>query len=252
MQSSDRRKMQSLARHSAVGVSRYLQLAILFRRNIASGVWKLRQQIPTVEQLAESHGVARATVRQALGILADEKLIERFRAKGTFVIQHPQERLWCEVHTDWSGLLLSREGGEIELLSERKNVQPAPSVLHPYKSLAESYRHFRRRHSRRNEPYLLADVYIDERLCKQISRSDLKTKTSLNILANIRGLKLGDVRQTLTIGAADLETADKLEMPLNAAVAYVHRSAIDEDGCMIFVADGTYRGDFVRLDIKLR
>jgi GntR family transcriptional regulator len=249
---SDHRKTKSLIRNSAVGVSRYLQLAILFRRNIASGVWKIQQQIPTVEQLAESHGVARATVRQALGILEAEKLIERFRAKGTFVIQQPQERLWCEVHTDWSGLLLSREGGEIELLSERKNVQPAPSVLHPYKSLAESYRHFRRLHSRRNEPYLLADVYIDERLCKQIPRSDLKTKTSLNILANIRGLKLGDVRQTLTIAAADLETAEKLKMPLNAAVAHVHRSAIDEDGCMIFVADGTYRGDVVRLDIKLR
>jgi GntR family transcriptional regulator len=248
---SDHRRTKFLIRNSAVGVSRYLQLAILFRRNIASGVWKLQQQIPTVDQLAESHGVARATVRQALGILEAEKLIERFRAKGTFVIQQPQERLWCEVHTDWSGLLLSHEG-ETELLSERKNVQPAPSVLHPFKSLAESYRHFRRLHSRRNEPYLLADVYIDERLCKQIPRSDVKTKSFLSNLANIRGLKLGDVRQTITIGSADLETAEKLEMPVNAAVAHVYRSALDEDGCMIFMADGTYRGDLVRLDIKLK
>jgi GntR family transcriptional regulator len=65
-------------------------------------------------------------------------------------------------------------------------------------------------------------------------------------------LKLGDVRQTLTIGAADIETAEKLKMPLNAPVAHVHRSAVDDTGCLIFVADGTYRGDVVRLDIKLR
>src|SRR5437868_13707957 len=96
---ADQRKTKSLIKHSAVGVSRYLQLATLFRRHIASGHWKLQQQIPTVEQLAESHGVARATVRQALGILEGEKLIQRFRAKGTFVTQQPQERLWCEVHT---------------------------------------------------------------------------------------------------------------------------------------------------------
>jgi GntR family transcriptional regulator len=244
-------RKSTLIRNSAIGISRYLQLATLFRRHIASGHWKLQEQIPTVEQLAESHGVARATVRQALGILESENLIQRFRAKGTFVTQQPQERLWCEVHTDWSGLLLSREGSEIELISEEKGVQPRTS-LHPYKELAASYRHFHRLHRRRGEPYLLADVFIDEKLCKRIPRNDLKTKTSLNILANVRGLKLGDVRQTLTIGAADIETAEKLKMPLNAPVAHVHRSAVDDTGCLIFVADGTYRGDVVRLDIKLR
>src|SRR4051812_7844550 len=67
------------------GVSRYKQLATLFRRHISTGHWKVGEQIPTIEELANDYGVARATVRQALDLLADEKLIERFRAKGTFV-----------------------------------------------------------------------------------------------------------------------------------------------------------------------
>src|SRR3546814_1229236 len=67
------------------GIPRYLQLSTLFRRMIASGEWQVGSQIPTVEELAAEYGVARATVRQALGILNGEGLIERYRAKGTFV-----------------------------------------------------------------------------------------------------------------------------------------------------------------------
>ena len=89
---------------------RYLQLATLFRRRIESGHWPLGKQVPTVDDLAAACGVARATVRQALDILAEENLIARYRAKGTFVTRQSREELWCEVKTDWSGLLMSPEG----------------------------------------------------------------------------------------------------------------------------------------------
>src|SRR5689334_5554426 len=111
-------------RLSRSGVSRYIQLATLFRRRVASGEWQLGEQIPTIDQLVAECGVARATIRQALGLLEEEKLIERYRAKGTFVIRRPQEQLWCEVETNWSGLLRSREGATIELLRNRGGEAP--------------------------------------------------------------------------------------------------------------------------------
>ena len=86
---------------SRSAISRYIQLATLFRRRIESGQWPIDGQIPTVDELAVECGVARATIRQALDILENEKLIERFRAKGTFVRRQPQEELWCAVATDW-------------------------------------------------------------------------------------------------------------------------------------------------------
>jgi len=232
-------------------VSRYIQLATLFRRRIEQGVWKTGQQIPTVDDLSAECGVARATIRQALDQIEKEGLIERFRAKGTFVRQAAQERLWCEVETDWSGLLRSREGAEIQILAEQPGRDGA-SIPQTIGKPAASYRHLRRRHWRGGQPFLLADVYLDERLSPKVTDADLRSKTALKLVAGIPGVRISDARQTLTIGSADVETAAALKLPLNAPVAYVHRAAVDARGVLILVANGIYRGDVVRLDVKLK
>ena len=113
---------------SRSAVSRYIQLASLFRRRIQAGQWQVGAQIPTVEELAAECGVARATIRQALDILQIEGLIERYRAKGTFVRPRPHDQIWCEVATDWSGLLMSRQDAVIEVLVDERGKQP-PQVL---------------------------------------------------------------------------------------------------------------------------
>ena len=238
---------------SRSAVSRYIQLATLFRRRIEQGVWRIGTQIPTVDELAVECGVARATIRQALDLLEAEGLIERYRAKGTFVRNQPAaNRLWCEVETDWSGLLRSREGAEIETLGDTPGIPGATVPPAAIGEVAPSYRHIRRRHWRDGQPFLLADVYLDERLSPKVTAEDLRTKTALKLVAGIPGVRIIDARQTLTIGTADVETAAALQVPLNAPVAHVHRAAVDQRGVLVLVADGIYRGDIVRIDIKLR
>lgn len=236
---------------SRSAVARYIQLATLFRRRIESGQWKVGEQIPVVDALAAECGVARATIRQALGLLENDGLISRARAKGTFVMQRPQDQLWCEVETDWNGLLSSRQGATIEVLSSETVAAPL-LVPHPIGELASSYRHLRRRHTRDGVPFLLADVYIDQRLTRKIPAAAYSTKTALRLVAAIDGVKITDARQTLTIGSADIETAEQLHLPLNAPVAHVSRSAVDQNGDLILIANGIYRGDLVRVDIKLK
>ncbi|HEV7264762.1 MAG TPA: GntR family transcriptional regulator [Falsiroseomonas sp.] len=238
---------------SRSAVSRYIQLATLFRRRIERGAWKLGEQIPTVDDLSVECGVARATIRQALDLLEAEGLIARYRAKGTFVRSAPaSNRLWCEVETDWSGLLRSREGAEIETLGDTPGLAGTTVPPAAIGVVAPGYRHIRRRHWRDGQPFLLADVYLDERLSPKVTMEDLRTKTALKLVAGIPGVRITDARQTLTIGTADVETAAALKVPLNAPVAHVHRAAVDQRGVLVLVADGIYRGDIVRIDIKLR
>ena len=232
-------------------ISRYIQLATLFRRRVETGYWHVGQQIPTVDALAAEFSVARATIRQALTILENEGLIERFRAKGTFVIYRPQQKLWCTVESDWAGLLSARPDANIEVLSEEADAE-LHGRMHDIGTPAPAYWHLRRRHLRDGQAYLIADAYIDQRLRGRISKEALQTRTSMRLIAEVAGVKIKDARQTLTIGTADSETANLLSVPLNAPVAIVHRSAIDDSGCLVFAGIGVYRGDVVRLDVQLK
>jgi GntR family transcriptional regulator len=230
-------------------VSRYIQLAMLFRHRIEAGVWEAGERIPTVDELAAEYGVARATIRQALDQVEAAGLIDRYRAKGTFVRRGPKERLWCEVQTDWSGLLRSRDGATIEVLDVAEGIQP-PSIATSQGVTAPSYRRFRRRHWRDGQAFLLATVYLDERLWSKVTHDDLTTRTALNLVASLPGVHIADARQTLTIGSADVEIAAQLSIAVNAPVAFVDRIAIDAAGTVVLIAAGTYRGDLVRIDLK--
>jgi len=234
---------------SRSAVARYIQLATLFRRRIETGAWTVDEQIPTVDELAAECGVARATIRQAVGLLEAEGLVERFRAKGTFVRRRPQEQLWCDVEADWQSLLSSRDGAKIEILAEKPG---RPLVHHPIGSLATHYRHLRRRHWLNSQPFLYADVFIDERLARKLGHEDFTEKTALRLAAGVPGTRIADARQTLTVSTADIETAALLDMSLNAPVCHVTRTAVDQHGKVVLVSNGVYRGEIVRFDLKLK
>jgi GntR family transcriptional regulator len=80
----------------------------------------------------------------------------------------------------------------------------------------------------------------------------LQSKTALKLMADIPSLKIKDARQTLTIGTADVETSERLDVPLNSPIGIVHRSLLNRSGCLVFIGEGLYRGDMIRIDMKLK
>ena len=65
----------------------YQRLAESIRRRIVDGTYKSGEKIPSEVALCKSSGLALLTVRQALGVLVDEGLLERFPGRGTFVTE---------------------------------------------------------------------------------------------------------------------------------------------------------------------
>lgn len=233
------------------GVSLYLQLSNIFRGRIDSGEWAVGERIPTVEELYKSYGVAGMTIRQALGILEDEGLIERFRAKGTFVRARPSRDLWCDVKTDLSGLLLARPGAKIELL-EDSMIDQLPETIAEHGNDDAKYRHLKRLHTREDAHFLFADVYIAEDVSRLIKASDMTTKTAMRLVNDLKGVTIADAKQILTIERADISISQALDIPLDSPIAKVVRIAYDPSGRTLMIAVGNYRSDFVRIEMHLR
>jgi GntR family transcriptional regulator len=232
-------------------VSRYIQLASLFRQRIESGEWAVGDRIPTVKELADDCGVATMTIRQALDIIESEGLIERFRAKGTFVVERPRQDLWCEVKTDWTGLLIARDGATIEILAET-TASELPRLEAATGNPAPSYRHLKRKHTRDGHAFLLADVYVDERVSHLIPEENFTKVTAMRLVADLPGQTISNANQIVTIGAADLESAEELNLSIGDPVARVQRTAVNQNGDIILLANGIYRGDMMRIEVKLR
>lgn len=65
------------------------EIATLLRREITNGTYMVNDRLPPERALAESYGVARGTVREALNRLAREGRVEIRAGSGTYVTHAP-------------------------------------------------------------------------------------------------------------------------------------------------------------------
>ncbi|WP_028601146.1 GntR family transcriptional regulator [Ottowia thiooxydans] len=232
-------------------IARYLQLATLFRNRIASGEWGVDERIPNVEALAEEFQVARGTIREAMDVLAEEGLIERFRAKGSFVRKSPIAQGVHHLESDWASMIEMHKGVEIRVL-EQGRTKTLPAYASTTGEPAAEYEMMRRLHLRERQPYLVGRFYLDRELFRLGPPKRFLREPTLPILHDIAGARIASAHQILTVSSADIEIANLLELPLNAPIVKVHRTAVDLDGKLIYLGEGLYRGDTFKLEIELR
>jgi GntR family transcriptional regulator len=67
----------------------YVQVIERLKKDIDSGVFKENERFPSEFELARTLGVSRATLREALRVLEEEKVIIRKHGVGTFVNPRP-------------------------------------------------------------------------------------------------------------------------------------------------------------------
>ena len=88
---------------------------------------------------------------------------------------------------------------------------------------------------------------------KMLSLMMMKRKQQRKaLLKAMKSVRIAAAHQVLTIASADLEVARLLELPMNAPVAEVRRVFKDPAGTVIYLADVTYRGDAIRLEMDLQ
>lgn len=233
-----------------VPIPLYVQIADLMRQRIARGVWPRGRAVPTIEKLMEEFDVARVTVRQAIQLLAQEGLLLPQRGRGTFVTAEPSRERRLLVHSSLDDLVAMYRGDTPDL-SHIIETRDAPLLLEQDGTPAPGYHHLRRVHSRAGERYCVVSLYIDDRVFA-IAPDRFRHEVAIPLLASLPGIEIARARQTLHIATADMEIARDLQVPVNSPVGEVRRIFNNPDGSVLYLAEATYRGDYIRFEMDLK
>lgn len=245
---ADRARKASAAQYAESRVPRYLQVASALKSRIKDGRWAIGEKIATLEELEREFGVARVTIRQAIDLLQSEGLLRSYQGKGTYVTKLIESDRWLNLATDWQSLIDPIAGNVPHMLPVGD--EPPPRIEEGEGTPAPAYMFLKSLQMRGKEPFALARVHVAEHIHRRAAKQ-FASKVALAVIADMVDLKISRAHQTLTIGAADIETARHLGVALNAPTAEAHCVVTDVDGVVIYVGEITYRGDVVRINIEL-
>ncbi|MDH4987497.1 GntR family transcriptional regulator [Aminobacter anthyllidis] len=227
----------------------YIQVASVMRQRIDRGVWLPGDKISTLEELEVEFSVARVTIRQAIDLLRQEGLLDAQQGRGTFVSLKLKKNRWLNLATDLDAMIANLKDNVLKRVHIEEGAA-APELKAGEGTPAEGYTFLRSVQYNNGEPFSVVNLH----LAKHIFDKDRKRFTHSAALPQI--LEMPDVTisqapQTFTIGVADPETANLLEIGLGEPTADSRLILIDENGVAIYVASIHYHKDCFALRVEL-
>jgi GntR family transcriptional regulator len=228
----------------------YYQLGSVLREKIVSGQFTPGERIPTEAELADSYGVSRITVRQALGVLERDALIRREAGRGTFVCDLPSFSGDLKVEGSLDHLIWMGEATTIRLL-ELATVEATPRhaerlALKPGSRLTRCAR-LRFYHG---EPLSYVVMLLPEDIGRRVPKQAWKKGSILQALARL-GYALRDADQTVTASLADATLARHLHTRIGAPLLSVDRVVRTADGRPVQDVHTFYRSDIYSVRVHL-
>ena len=215
----------------------YEKVASTLRQRILQGYYKPGMSLPPERELCDTLHVSRITIRRALEILEEERLVDRLHGSGTYVSPHPSQRIPLMV--DYTGsmrrhapalkrqlLFWQHEPPQTEMASGM-GLAPDSMVLHA-----------RRRDRSDRTAVAVDDTYLPAPFSKRINAAILKRVDFVEVWIKTEHLHIERITQRVEAVAATPEWASLLEvapgMPLlRATEIYFSQGGV---ACGLFIS----------------
>jgi len=227
----------------------YQQLAQLLRHEINTKQAEGEvYQLPSENELAERHGLSRATVRHALDELVRDGWIYREKGVGSFA---PVRRIEQDlVHLVSTTEDMRRRGWP--LITKVLDLQQLSASLRVAQALglpveASVYQLCRLRIVN-DTPLSLQTAFLPVALCPKLEENDL-TGSLYRLLETRYGVRLWTGQETLRARGATEQEAGLLGIREGAPVMYAERVTYAADGVAAEYLEAVWRGD--RYDFKV-
>ena len=222
----------------------YYQLKNDFIKKIASGVWKAGECISSERELCEIYDVSRMTIRQAIGELVQEGILNRKKGKGTFVCEQKVNQKDMMSFTEMikqSGRSLQTKVVEFEIIDTPEDIQDVFILDRLYK--------ISRKRIVDNECIAVETVYIPVDYCGHLNKEMLEG--SLYKVLEGFGYIITNSNSSIVAVNVDDETRKILECEIDTPILKVVSKTFTNTDKLLFLEEAFYKSDKFTLQVNI-
>ena len=228
----------------------YVQIRDRLRRQILDGSYEVHARLPSENEMMNTFGVSRITIRQALRDLHNEGLVFSAQGKGTFVskpkaVQNVQrlegfgEAMAAQGYEASARVLSIQQMKAPKAVAAALDLQPGDDVVE-----VKRVRYLNR------SPVCIDDSYFPMDIGRKMFSLDLSGDI-FPLLENFFGIPLGGADIGLDATLADEEAQQYLNLKTGEAILRVERLTHDQNGRPIDFEYLCYRGDSYKYQFRI-
>ena len=187
-------------------------------QQIMAGVLTHGKRIPTEKQLCETFAISRITVRQALKMLEDNGLIERFPGRGTFVKAAKQQKVIIQ-NNDYAGSISRSVSNIKRKLLKYEEISAPQHILEKLRITDDENCVFAERLDMQGSvPIAFDRVYIPVTYAGRVSNKIFAEVDFFNIWLSEECLDFSHATEVIEAMAAGSEISKVLDIALRSPV----------------------------------
>lgn len=229
----------------------HYQLREIIRTAIVSNQWQGGDQLPSENQLCETFGVSRTTVREALDALVMEGLLTREKGLGTFVAHPKFMEAWSGSTIGFSDSI-TKQGYLIETrVLELKAVRAPNHIVQELQlQTHENIILLKRLRYIQKQPVLIVNSYLPEKRFPNLLSIDFTNRSLYQTFRTEYNIQVSRVKRSIEAIAADEPVASLLEVNPGFPIMYIENTAYAQDGSAVEYYIAWRRGDKARFQFE--
>lgn len=232
--------------HSTPALPLYLQIAESLLDRIEAGELSPGDRLPSERELSQTLGVTRTTLRQALQLLENQKLLVRNQGVGTFIAAPKIERQADRLFSFTKGIKSRGFVPGAKVVRFEKLPANATVAQQLALGLSTSVYYVHRLRLINQEPTMLEKFYIPARRFEGIERHNLEQRSLYEVMETEYGVQVSWARQSFEAVIATEYEVELLGLTERAPLMLERRLTLDKESQPVEFAKDLYRGDRFR------
>jgi GntR family transcriptional regulator len=226
----------------------YVKLKEEIQQRIESGVLVPGERLPSERELAESKGLSRMTVRQALSELVAAGALYREQGRGTFVsARKMQQRNIASFSETVRMRGFTPSTRVLEFTSTRPPEEIAKRLMAPEDG--EVYRSMRIRYADAT-PVAVEEVFIPMHICPGLEREDL-SGSLYRLMTETFSHRIGSADSSVSALLPATRYQQYLQISRNTPVLRINSLYYSTGGTTLYYERAIYRADMYEYNIRI-